>query len=214
MKAVIFDMDGLMIDSERLVLNSLVSVGKKHNFNDITEICTKAIGTNDEETRRIFHEALGDELDYENLRKEAYELYLNSIRVKGIPVKEGLYDCLKKLKAHNFMLSVATSTKQSVAESTLKSIGVYDFFKVTVYGDMVTKSKPNPQIFLKAAELMKISPEQCYVLEDSYNGVKAAYAANMKPIMVPDLLPYNDEIKPYVYEVAENLSQAVKFIIP
>jgi len=110
-----------------------------------------------------------------------------------VPVKKGLYTLLEYLKKVNARLAVASSSPKWEVEKHLKDAGIRDYFSVIVCGDMVEKSKPEPEIYLKACELLKVKPQECIALEDSKNGLLSAYRAGCKPIMVPDLWQPDEE---------------------
>lgn len=212
MKAVIFDMDGLMIDSERLITKAMVNTGRLFGYDNIKILCEKSTGVTSAQTKRIFIEHLGEDFPYDEFLKTAKESYLKDIEENGLPTKKGLFELLDFLKENQFSLAVATSTREVTALKNLERINAVRYFDCIICGDKVEKSKPDPEIYLKAAEMLTVEPKLCYVLEDSYNGIKSAYRAGMKPIMIPDLLPFNDEIKPFVYKKCDCLLDVIEII--
>ena len=103
------------------------------------------------------------------------------------------------------------STRLAVVEEELKQAGLYDYFQVVVGGDQLKRSKPHPDIYLMACEKMKVQPKDAYAIEDSYNGIRAAYSAGMIPVMVPDILPATEEMQKMSAIVLKNLLQAEEY---
>ena len=132
---------------------------------------------------------------------------------QGIPEKPGVHELFAYLKEQNYRIGLASSTQQQAVYRQMKAAGIFDDFDVIVCGDMVTKSKPNPDIYLKACELMKVDPKECYAVEDSYNGIRAAHAAGMKAIMVPDLLEPTPEILELTDQKFNSLMELQKFLM-
>lgn len=209
----IFDMDGLMIDSESVFVRGFVQAGEEMGYCDVEKVCKSTIGVNSQKTREIFLEYYGDDFDYDGLR-DLGRKYISAYYAKnGVPIKKGLFLLLEFLKKQGMKLAVATSTSRDKAMKTLfEDTKIGSYFDAVVCGDMVSKSKPNPEIYLKAAECIKAEPSSCYVFEDSVNGIKAAYAAGMKPIMIPDLLEPTDEIRPMLYACFSSLEEALNFM--
>lgn len=212
MKAVIFDMDGLMIDSERYALETMEQVVEEIGGEFNEELCKECIGISSIETEKKLQVYFGDKFRIDDFRSIFIKRFTESFYGDGIPVKKGMYELIDYLKDKKYKIGVATSTARERTEEILKKINIISKFSVIICGDMVSKSKPHPEIYLTAAEKLNIEPKECYVLEDSYNGLKSAYFAGMKGIMVPDLLPYNKEIAPYVYKKAENLLEVMNII--
>ena len=193
-KTVIFDWDGTVADTEALILQSWIEVGQNHGLGDLRDLCYSCIGTTNLATRKIFCDKFGGNFPYDEYNEEMLFTFNHILQKDGIPLKKGLLKLLEFLKANNCNIAVASSTKIDILEEEAKMAGIRDYFHVIAGGDMVQKSKPEPDIFLKAAEMLQVKPEECYVLEDSLNGMRAAHRAGMKPIMVPDLIPPNDEM--------------------
>ena len=112
-----------------------------------------------------------------------------------LPMKPGIVELLKFLKENGIKTAVASSTRKAVVTREITDAGLLSYFDVLICGDMVARSKPAPDIFLKAAEELKVDPSRSYVIEDSYNGIRAAHSAGMRAFMVPDMLEANDEMR-------------------
>lgn len=213
MKAVIFDMDGLLIDSERLIHEALIYAGDVMGISGMHETALSMLGANQQKARDICLKKYGADFDYDRLCDLKHKYFYEKLPDLYSPAKEGVPEAVDRLKNAGFRLAVASSSRRGWVEPSLKYIGIYDQFEAVICGDMVTESKPSPQIFLRAAETLSEAPNECYVLEDSYNGIRAAAAADMKPIMVPDLLPPDDDMKKLSVYIAENITNAAEYII-
>lgn len=208
-KGVIFDMDGLMIDSERIINNAVVKAGHEMGLEDIEHVSLLTIGTSHDKTRQIYFDAYGD-FDFERLM-ELKHIYIDLIiGDSGFPPKPGIREILEKITQKGYVTAVGSSTREWAVKEFLGKIGVTKYFDIYVCGDMGLKSKPAPDIFLSCAERMGVSPENCFVLEDSVNGIKAAYSAGMKPVMIPDMIAPTDEIKPMLYALKNSLFEAAE----
>lgn len=211
-KAVIFDMDGLMFNTEYLAVRTWQTAASQMGYQIPDELFVACTGLNRAATKEKVLRELGEHLDYDKTEEIHHRLFQDHIEKFGVEKKQGLVYLLRFLKECQVKTAVATSTGKNSAESLLKKAEVYEFFDRFVFGDMVQKSKPEPDIFLKAAELLGVAPQDCMVLEDSYNGIKAAHAAGMKPVMIPDLLPVTEEIKPLLYKNFETLEEVVPLL--
>ncbi len=210
-KAVIFDMDGVIFDSERLVLDCWEKVGEKYHLANIREVFIECIGTNKEKTKEIVHEHYGESFAYDKFAKEASLIFHDVVNSDGLPIKNGVRELLKYLKQNEIPVGLASSTRLAVVEEELKQAELYDYFQTVVGGDQLKRSKPHPDIYLMACEKMKVLPKDAYAIEDSYNGIRAAYGAGMMPVMVPDILPATEEMQKMSVIVLENLLQVKEY---
>lgn len=184
-KAVIFDMDGLMFDTERIAAGCWRQAGQERGIEIGEEFLKYVRGSSKEQVAPLFERLYGPGFWEVRGRKE--ELFHGYLDTHEVPVKKGLRELLQYLRREDYRIVLATSTQKNYAFSYLESTGVKPFFDDFVCGDMVKRAKPDPEIFLKAAELAGAKPEECVVLEDSFNGIMAASAGGFIPIMVPDL---------------------------
>ncbi len=194
MDAVIFDMDGVIFDSERLVLVCWEKVSEKYGIQGIEEVFMPCIGTNAEKTKEVVLDHYGQDFPFEEFRKEASVLFHEDVNRNGLPVKKGIRELLEYLKEREIPTAVASSTRLEVVTGELKQAGLYEYFKVVMGGDQLKRSKPEPDIYLMTCEKLGVNPGQAYAIEDSYNGIRSSYSAGMKPIMVPDMLPATEEM--------------------
>lgn len=209
--SVIFDMDGVIFDSERLILDCWEKVGEKYGVTGIRQVFTECIGTNNRKTQEIVYAHYGESFPYEEFRKEASVFFQEYMKDKGLPVKKGVRELLQYLKAEEIPIGLASSTRQAVVEEELRQAGLHDFFQVIMGGDQLKRSKPEPDIYLMTCEKMGCLPENTYAIEDSHNGIRSAYSAGMMPIMVPDLLQVTDEMKEKSVAIFDDLLQVMQY---
>lgn len=205
-KAVIFDMDGLMLDTERLTVKAWDQIGEELGVGPFGHLVPPLIGRNRAANEAFMLEQFHGDPSFETILelKEAY--FQKYFAEHGIPVKEGLFDLLKWLNEAGILISVATSTVEETAREELTETGILPYFDEMVCGNMVKNGKPAPDIFLLAAEKLGIAPENCMVLEDSPSGIRAAFAAGMRPVMVPDLVQPDEEISAMLFRKVDSLS--------
>lgn len=186
-KAVIFDMDGLMTDTERLFIDIWCQVLSERGMPENRDVVTHCIGLDHGRTRAYVSEKLGEDFDFVNIMGEINRRAIRHYEEKGVPLKEGLYELLDYLDEQGIPYGVATSTKRDNGRFRLDKIGVLSRLSGLVTGDMVEKGKPEPDIFRKAAEAIGVPAGECMVLEDSPHGILAAHRAGCIPVMIPDL---------------------------
>ncbi len=209
MKAVIFDMDGILIDSERPIFDVYVELAEQKGLKGMAEAVCKCIGTTMQTTRKLMLGYFGDEETYMAFFKEANDILHERFPNHSYPLKPGVVELLTYLKENGYVIGLASSTRREVVEEITTNHGISSFFQTLTCGDMVAKSKPEPDIFLKACENVGVAPKDAYAIEDSYNGIRAAYRAGMTPIMVPDMVAPDEEMRELAAYIFEDL-HAVK----
>jgi HAD superfamily hydrolase (TIGR01509 family) len=205
---VIFDMDGLMLDTESIAKmcweRAFAATGR-----DMTgAMYASMIGRNKRDCVELLRAAFGDGFDFEATYAQCSGYYEEHVARHGTPLKPGVREVLGELSARGVPLAVATSTRGEKARVRLENAGLLRFFQTVVSGDEVAHGKPAPDIYLEAARRLGIDPARSFALEDSHAGVRAAHAAGLKVIMVPDLLPATAEIERLAHRVVSSLHEA------
>lgn len=210
--AVVFDMDGVIFDSERAVMNCWLLLADKYGIKDIEKPYLACTGTTVQKTKQIMLEAYGDDFPYDEYAKEASRMYHEKYDGGRLPMKSGVIEILDFLRSNGKKIALASSTRKETVINQLRDARILDYFDEVITGDMVTRSKPEPDIFLLACEKIGVEPNRAYAIEDSYNGIRAAYRGGLKPIMVPDLLPADQEMREKAEEVIDNLDNVVLYL--
>lgn len=212
MKAVVFDMDGVLFDTENLCKTGWCMIAKEQGLEDMDEIFMQCVGRNYNDTKILLQNHYGSAFDYDAFRKMASEQFWAHIEKNGTPVKTGVRELLEYLQEKGCRIGLASSTKRESVMKLLTEVGISEYFSAIVTGDMVEHSKPDPAIFLLACKELKVEPEEAYAIEDSRNGIRAAYAAGMKPIMVPDLIAPDAEMERLSYRICKDLLEVKDFL--
>ena len=210
-KLIIFDMDGLMFDTEKLIYKSWKESCKKYKQNLSDKIFIESIGLNRKKTIEVYKKYFGDNFPYEEIIDETMNIFENLIRSEGVPLKEGLLELLKYNKKKQLKMAIATSTKRDRTELMLNLSDTGKYFDVVVCGDEIISGKPDPEIFLETAKKLNYQPENCMVLEDSKNGIIAAYKAGMLPVMVPDIIKPEKEIEAMIFKKFDSLKEVKNY---
>ena len=192
---VIFDMDGVIFDTERLYLECCRPAAEKLGLVGVEDVAYECIGLTDVETHKKLRACIGDDALLEAFNQEIYRLFIDHYETYGLTVKKGVFELLDYLKERGDRTAIGSSTESEIVEMELRDAGLRDYFDVVVGGDMAKASKPAPDVFLLAAEKLGVSIEDCIIIEDSFNGVRAARAAGATVFMVPDLLEPTEEIR-------------------
>ncbi len=211
-KAVVFDMDGVIFDSERAVMQCWKEVASRHNIPDIEKAILACTGTTMVRTREIMLNLYGADFPYDEYARESSAIFHSRYDGGRLPMKPGVKELLTFLKEHDKKIALASSTRQQVVTDELRDAGIIEYFDRIICGDMVSRSKPAPDIFLKACEELNISPSDSYAIEDSYNGIRAAHAGGLHPIMVPDLLPADEEMQSLAEIVLPSLTSVMEYL--
>jgi beta-phosphoglucomutase family hydrolase len=194
-KAVIFDMDGTLFDTESIYANAWRQAGRELNFAPIEQAIAACTGRNAKDTRRYFEENFADLITYDEFIAVRDRYYNAAIEERGIPLKEGVVELLDYLKGNDIRIALATATRAERTEYNLTTTGLRSYFDVLVTGDIVEHGKPHPETFLTAASRLGVSPSECMGVEDSFNGVRAIRAAGMFTVMVPDTVQPTQDIE-------------------
>lgn len=209
---IIFDMDGLMFDTEKISFISWRDAAARYGYQIDDNIFRKTIGANLISTKDIYIKHFGISFPIEEIISERVRISEALIKLKGLPIKKGLYELLDYLSQSNIKKAVATSTSRNRALNLLKLAGIDNNFDYVLCGDEIEKSKPDPEIFLKVSDKLGCSPNKCLVLEDSEIGIEAAHKAGMFPIMIPDIKEPNELTKTLIFKKMDNLLDVKCFL--
>lgn len=211
-KAVLFDMDGVIFDSERGVIEAWKLVAPEAGLKDIEKFCYSALGINSAATRELFVKMYGTEIDYDSINQKRRELFARMFDAGLVAVKPGVRELLGYLKDNGVKVALASSTSSKSVLREIIAAGLEKYFDEIVCGDMVTRSKPEPDIWLEALRRLGVDAKDAAAVEDSFNGVRSAKAAGLYTIMVPDLLQPDDEIRELADQVLPSLNEVLEFI--
>jgi len=211
-KAVIFDMDGVLFDTERLELECSNEVLHKYGQYMPQELYAETCSMVDSEYKIRLETVFGAEFDFDSFEQETSALIRSRLKEDGIPVKDGVREILIYLETNRYRTAVATSTSKSKAERYLKEAEIYKYFDAVVCGDMVARSKPYPDVYEAAAGALGLSTGKCIAVEDSSNGIKSAVSAGCITVMVPDLLAPDAYLSSVCSCVAKSLIELVEII--
>ncbi len=182
----IFDMDGLLLDTEIIAFNTLKKVGQLYNYNPKIDDFLPFIGANKRDRNRLLMES-NDNIQSSNIIKKWDFEYSRTLKNKPIPLKPGVLRYLNCLKRDNKLLAVATSSSFNLAKLKLEKTKLIDYFDLIVGGDQVKRGKPSPEIYLKVQDAFQVSSSECVVYEDSYKGIESAFKANLDVFHIVDL---------------------------
>lgn len=211
-KAVIFDMDGVMFDTERLSAELWQELGQEMGFAAGENLLRRVRGNNIEQVKAAFRMHFGEGFPLEEVFRRKRALMEERLERDGVPVKRGLRELLDWLREEGYKLAVATGSSRERVLKNLRDAGVEGYFEQLVCGDQVPVSKPDPAIFLLAAQRLGVEPGHCLVLEDSLNGVEAALAGGFVTVMVPDLLQPEAALRQRLDGVCEDLTAVIGFL--
>ena len=209
---IIFDMDGILIDSERQSNEGWLWAAGQLGVDMPMWLIDSFKGAPAELCCKFFDDYYKGVIDYWEA-KELRTQHVYKIReTEGIPVKNGVKDIFEYIRNNGLKCAVATSTRRESAEKTLHEIGVWDYLDAVVYGDEVEHGKPEPDIFLRAAKAIGVNPSEAVVVEDSINGIKAGYAADMRVVHIPDTIAIDDDIRKLTYMVCADLNGLIDVV--
>ncbi|WP_066495278.1 HAD family hydrolase [Abyssisolibacter fermentans] len=210
--AVLFDMDGLILDTERLSKVYWEKVGKEYGYDISLDFMISIIGSGIEEAKELFCEQFGADFPFHEIRNKKNSMIKDYLIKNGVPKKKGIVELLEYLQKNAIPRVVATTTYRKDAVALLKGAGIYEYFNEVVCGDEVTKVKPDPEIYIKASSKIGVDPINCLILEDSHRGIKAAYKAGANPVFIPDMLGENEEIKGLIKFKCDSLLDVIDIL--
>lgn len=209
-KAAVFDMDGLILDSEMTVLHIWEQLGEKYGFEGIREYGISVIGKNKKATVDEFARVYGQ--PGEPYERELRQIY-NVLAEQGkVPLKPHTIELLSAMKNAGMKIAIASSSTREEVTSQMEVLGALPYFDTCVCGDQVTRSKPDPEIFLKACDALGVRSEDGVGLEDSFNGVRSCKASGLFTIMVPDIIQPDDEMEALADIILPSLKDVQDFL--
>ncbi|MFC3070806.1 HAD family hydrolase [Phenylobacterium soli] len=210
-KAVVFDMDGLLVATEQVVFDAMQQAASGAGREMPFELFKRMIGLPGHASDAIVVEHFGKGFDLEVWRREVSR-HFDDIAAAGIALKTGVLELLDALDAHGLPRAVATSSTRHAVEHSLGQHGLIERFHAIISRELQTRHKPHPDPFLIAAQALGVAPEDCLALEDSHNGVRSASAAGMMTIMVPDMLDPTEEMQSLCVRIAADLHEVRELV--
>ena len=205
-KAIIFDMDGVILDSESISDITWRKAAEERGLSVNDEILNACRGSNKNDTIQTLKKYYGTDFDSEAFLERTSELFHEIEEKEGIPLLPYAKEILEYLKPR-YRLALASSTRGPTVERQLRAAGVIDFFETRTTGEQVLHSKPNPEIYLMACKSIGMKPEECVAIEDSLNGIRSAHAAGLHPIMVIDKVQPTGEIRKMCDSIFDSLDE-------
>ena len=202
--AVVFDMDGTLLDTELVFKEIVWDVSRTLGFTMTTDVHLGMVGASHEAANALLIETYGLSFPYELFDAECRRL-MKGRMAEAVPVKSGVPELLGELKERRIPMAVATSSRSPHAYGHLGTAGLLSMFETVVTRDDVVNPKPDPEPYLLAARRLGKDPASCLAIEDSLMGVRAAAASGMQTVMVPDLVPPTDDIRALCHAVLESL---------
>lgn len=186
-------MDGTLLDTELVFKEIVWAVSETLGFTMTDDVHLGMVGSSHEASNALLVEAYGVAFPYELFNAECNKL-MRARMAEAVPVKPGVPELLEELRSRGIPAAVATSSRAAHAVGHLGAAGLLDLFETVVARDDVTHPKPHPEPYLTAARRLAVAPGACLAIEDSHSGVRAAHAAGLQTVMVPDLVPPSAEI--------------------
>ena len=208
-KAVIFDMDGLLLDTEKLLIRFWIEAAREAGFPMTREQALSIRSLHRSFAIPYLQGLFGEGFDYFKIRSRRMELIEEYLSKNPLELKDGAVELLEYLNSNGFLTAVATATDYERTSDYLTRVGIFDRFDRIVCATMVERGKPAPDIYLYAAEQLGLAPSECMALEDSPNGVKSAFGAGCRTVMIPDLTKPDKELDGAVFETAESLKDVI-----
>ena len=210
--AVIFDMDGVLIDTEKHYNAAWCQAATEAGFPFTREHALLLRSCEAKEGEKLMQGIFGPSFDYYAIRERRRELVRERLAQYGLEKKPGVEETLRFLRAKGIKTAVATATALDITKSHLTTIGVCDLFDSIVSAKNVAHGKPEPDVYLYACEQIGERPQDCMAVEDSPNGIMAAYRAGLRTVMVPDLTQPDEELAKYLYACVNSLSDLCELV--
>ena len=207
----IFDMDGILFDTETVYLEYGKKLLKELNYEVTDELVEKTTGLTNEEAKEIYLEEFGRDFPYDEIILKVDNYIIDEAQKGNIALMTGAKEMLEFLSSRGKKMVMGTSADSFMANTLLESKGIKDYFSHIITADDVERGKPDPEVFLRGAGKMNINPSKTMVFEDSINGVKAAYGAGMLPVMIPDKLTPTEDIEDMLYKKFDDFLKVIEY---
>lgn len=211
-KAVIFDMDGLMIDSERVTFEGYQHEMQKRGLTITREFYLQLLGKPLKGIYQCFYDTYGENFPIESVIKDVHAYMANIFETEGVPLKEGLLPLLQYLNKNHYKTIVATSSNRHRVDNILALANITSYFDDSICGDEVTHGKPHPEVFLKSCEKLGVKTDEAIVLEDSEAGIHAAHQANIKVLCVPDMKYPTEPYASMTTRIINSLNEVITYL--
>lgn len=211
-KAIIFDMDGVITDSESLMETVFPELSAELGYTMTQKHIFDTLGTTLEFGKEYFAKEFGKDFPYELLCERFFRRLIDMAYQGEMKLKSGVIELLDYLKEHRYPIALASSNTKECVMSYMEAFQLNHYFSSILTGDDVEEGKPNPALFLDSAKNLNILPSECMVIEDSLNGLKAAKAAGMTSVFIPDLLPYCDDLAPFADYYFDTILDVIKLL--
>ena len=213
-KAVVFDMDGVIFDSEKLYRKHWMISAKEYGLDEevMKTLLDKIAGATKERNEKLMKDHFGQDFDYMVFRESTMNRMDKDIDENGVELKPGVKELFNYLKGHGYMIGLATSTVKERAERNLKRAGLISYFDGIMYGGIVTNGKPAPDIYEHACQLLGVPVSEAIGVEDSINGIISSHAAGLYTIMVIDLIQPNDEVRAIADQIYDSLFEVKELL--
>jgi HAD superfamily hydrolase (TIGR01509 family) len=210
--ALVFDMDGLLLDTERIALELFETVCRAYGCEVERDVYFRCIGSTEAGTRQILCDAMGSAFPYDAISQEWFARYHERVSTDAVPVKAGAVELLERSGELALPVALATSTRTQLARHKLRLAGLDDYFDVVIGGDAVSRGKPDPEPYLTASRALGQAPRACWAIEDSDNGVRSAHAAGLFVIQVPDLVAPSPALRALGHPVVADLHAVARLL--
>ncbi|HEX2986262.1 MAG TPA: HAD family phosphatase [Caproiciproducens sp.] len=210
--AIVFDMDGVLFDTERMTAEIWKQVCSENHLTDVTRYARDYAGLNAIQIKKYFAEKFGADFPYDSFMHTVRERAAQKVEREGVPMKPGLIELLSYLKSNRYKIAAATSTSRATVMKYFDNAKITPYFDKIICGDMVEKSKPDPDIYLKAANALGVRPADCIGVEDSHNGVLSAFRAGMRTVMIPDTMEPTLQIRGMLFACVPTLSAIIPLL--
>lgn len=211
-KGVIFDMDGLMFDSEKIAFQTNIAAAKQFGYDLPEHIASQLIGRNVDNSFAYLRDYFGQDYPCEKIRACALKMREEHYQKHPLEMKKGLVELLDTLKKKHIKMAVASSTRTEKIMKNLTDANILHYFDYIVGGEQEVNGKPAPDIFLNACHGLKIKSHEALVLEDSLNGILAANNAHIRVICIPDIIHHSQDIIDKTYLTLSSLDEVIDYV--